>query len=91
VDWDSALRENAGRTNPLGLFDLNRNIRAVGRAYKQLIADWRNVLPTQSVCLRVPVVLPNGAEVEQQEKIQQQMIERNSYPRTEPSSPNRHS
>jgi hypothetical protein len=27
----------------------------VGRAYKQLIADWRNVLPASSVCLVVPV------------------------------------
>src|ERR1051325_1087483 len=55
VDWDIALREDKGTVNPLGLFDLNRNIRAVGKAYKQLIADWREVLPTQSVCLRVPL------------------------------------
>ena len=56
VDWDTALREDNGRVNPLGLFDLDRNIRAVGRAYQALIAAWREVLPTQSVCLRVPVV-----------------------------------
>jgi hypothetical protein len=37
---------------------LDRKIRPVGRAYKQLIKDWREVLPTQSVCLRVPVVPP---------------------------------
>jgi beta-glucosidase/6-phospho-beta-glucosidase/beta-galactosidase len=55
VDWDIALRENKGTINPLGLFDLQRNIRPVGAAYKQLIADWRNVLPTQSVCLVVPI------------------------------------
>jgi beta-glucosidase/6-phospho-beta-glucosidase/beta-galactosidase len=55
VDWDIALREDKGTVNPLGLFDLNRNIRAVGKAYKQLISDWREVLPTQSVCLRVPL------------------------------------
>src|SRR5690606_34168321 len=55
VDWDTALRENNGRVNPLGLFDLDRKIRKVGEAYKQLIADWRQVLPTQSVCLQVPV------------------------------------
>jgi beta-glucosidase/6-phospho-beta-glucosidase/beta-galactosidase len=56
VDWDSALRENNGRVNALGLFDLDRNIRAVGKAYKQLIEDWRHVLPTQSICLTVPIV-----------------------------------
>ena len=55
VDWDTALRENNNNVNPLGLFDLNRRIRAVGRAYKQLIYDWKHVLPTQSICLRVPL------------------------------------
>jgi hypothetical protein len=47
--------------NPLGLYDLDRNIRNVGRAYRQLISDWRNVLPTQSLCLTVPVVMPEGS------------------------------
>jgi beta-glucosidase len=58
IDWDSALREEAGHVNPLGLYDLHRNIRPVGRAYQQLMRDWAEVLPTQSVCLRVPVVRP---------------------------------
>lgn len=58
VDWDSALREDNGRVNALGLYDLDRNIRPVGEAYKKLIASWCKVLPTQSVCLRVPVVSP---------------------------------
>lgn len=34
-------------------------IRSVGRAYKQLIASWHYVLPAQSVCLTVSVVLPS--------------------------------
>ena len=37
VDWDTALREQNGNVNPLGLYDLDRNIRNVGRAYKKLI------------------------------------------------------
>jgi beta-glucosidase len=45
--------------NPLGLFDLNRNIRKVGEAYKKLIHDWRDVLPVQSECLAVPLVPPS--------------------------------
>ena len=65
VDWDSALRENNGTINPLGLFDLNRNIRAVGKAYKQLITEWRDVLPTQSVCLTVPIKYPDSGQTEQ--------------------------
>jgi len=61
VDWDTALREQNGTVNPLGLFDLDRKIRPVGQAYKQLIQDWRDVLPAQSVCLVVPVVPPSHA------------------------------
>jgi hypothetical protein len=59
VDWDTALREDNGRANPLGLYDLDRKIRPVGEAYKKLIADWQDVLPTQSVCLRVPIMMPH--------------------------------
>ncbi len=61
IDWDTALRVPNGNVNPLGLFDLERKIRPVGEAFKQLIADWRNVLPTQSMCLTVPVVMPDQA------------------------------
>jgi beta-glucosidase len=60
VDWDTALREKNERVNPLGLFDLDRKIRPVGRAFQQMIADWRDVLPTQSLCLIVPVVPPDA-------------------------------
>ncbi|MEO6248714.1 MAG: family 1 glycosylhydrolase [Sphingomicrobium sp.] len=59
VDWDTALREQNGNVNPLGLFDLDRNIRNVGVAYKKLIEDWRDVLPASSVCLAVPIVPPS--------------------------------
>jgi beta-glucosidase len=62
IDWDSALREQNGNVNALGLFDLDRRIRPVGEAYKKLISQWRDVLPTQSMCLTVPVVLPDEAE-----------------------------
>ena len=62
VDWDTALREQNGNVNPLGLYDLDRNIRAVGRAYKKLISDWRDVLPAQSVCLVVPLLPPSRSE-----------------------------
>jgi beta-glucosidase/6-phospho-beta-glucosidase/beta-galactosidase len=58
VDWDSALRENNGNVNTLGLFDLNRNIRKVGIAYRELVKAWMKVLPTQSVCLQVPIAMP---------------------------------
>lgn len=62
VDWDTALREDNGNVNPLGLFDLDRKIRPVGKAFAKLIHDWRYVLPTQSVCLQVPIVMPSEAD-----------------------------
>jgi beta-glucosidase/6-phospho-beta-glucosidase/beta-galactosidase len=62
VDWDTALRENNGRVNPLGLYDLDRNIRPVGRAYRKLIADWTNLLDAQSICLTIPVFNPSEQE-----------------------------
>ncbi len=60
VDWDTALREKNGHVNPVGLYDLKRQIRPVGKAYKNLIKDWSEVLPTESVCLRVPLADFNG-------------------------------
>src|SRR3546814_18412918 len=37
VDWDRALGRALGTVNPVGLFDLNRDVRPVGLAYKPLI------------------------------------------------------
>ena len=84
VDWDSALCENNGNVNALGLFDLDRNIRKVGVAYKKLIADWREVLPTQSVCLQVPIVLPSEHE---EEWAVRQRERANAEPQKEADSP----
>jgi beta-glucosidase/6-phospho-beta-glucosidase/beta-galactosidase len=53
VDWDVGLRESRGVVNPRGLYDMERRIRPVGRQYRKLIAQWRDVLPTESVLLRV--------------------------------------
>ena len=64
VDWDTRLRARTMATcDALGLFDLDRTIRPVGSAYKQLIRDWREVLPAQSLCLTVPIapLEPDGA------------------------------
>jgi beta-glucosidase len=64
MDWDTALREQNGRVTPVGLYDLNRNIRPVGKAYKNLIAEWGEVLPTESVCLQVPIDFSFGEKEE---------------------------
>jgi len=62
VDWDTALREENNRVNPLGLYDLDRNIRRVGRAYRSLIERWSDVLPAESVCLTVPLAFPSETD-----------------------------
>jgi beta-glucosidase/6-phospho-beta-glucosidase/beta-galactosidase len=77
VDWDTALREQNGNVNPLGLYDLDRNIRNVGRAYKQLIEDWRDVLPASSVCLTVPIVPPSQAGGTYSDRLQAEAARRN--------------
>ena len=59
VDWDTALREENNRVHPVGLYDLDRNVRPVGRAFKKLVRDWKVVLPTDSICLQVPVIMPD--------------------------------
>jgi beta-glucosidase/6-phospho-beta-glucosidase/beta-galactosidase len=40
VDWHIELREARGVVNPRGLYDLQRRIRPVGKAYRDLIAAW---------------------------------------------------
>ena len=87
VDWDSALREPNGHVNPLGLYDLDRKIRPVGTAYKQLIKDWCEVLPTQSMCLTVPVVMPKEAEGEHDRDQQARARETNLRPAAAAGSP----
>lgn len=51
VDWDTALRCDDGHINPLGLADLDRKLRPVGEAYRHLIRQWRDILPTESITL----------------------------------------
>jgi beta-glucosidase/6-phospho-beta-glucosidase/beta-galactosidase len=42
IDWSSAMTEPTGLVYPVGLFDLNREPRIVGLAYKHLIDMYRN-------------------------------------------------
>jgi len=55
IDWDTALRERNGHVHAVGLYDLDRKQRPVGAAYAELIRAWRDVLPTQSVVLALPL------------------------------------
>jgi beta-glucosidase/6-phospho-beta-glucosidase/beta-galactosidase len=51
VDWDSALRFDNGNINALGLYDLDRKIRPVGVAYKNLIQQWKAAIEDESYVL----------------------------------------
>jgi beta-glucosidase/6-phospho-beta-glucosidase/beta-galactosidase len=55
VDWDTALREDNGRVNPLGLFDMDRNVRPVGEAYKLLVSNWRDTFPDETFCIHADI------------------------------------
>ncbi len=48
VDWDSALRNDHGNINELGLYDLERKIMPVGEAYKTLIQQWQGIITEES-------------------------------------------
>ena len=48
VDWDSALRNDDGIINELGLFDLDRKIMPVGEDYRELISQWKKILEEES-------------------------------------------
>lgn len=47
VDWDIALREHRGNVNALGLVDLDRNIRPVGEAFRDIVREysWLPIVP----------------------------------------------
>lgn len=63
VDWTEIGRQPrqgpVGQIHPVGLYDLDRKRRPVGDAYRQLIRDWRLLLPAQSICLQMPITLPS--------------------------------
>jgi beta-glucosidase/6-phospho-beta-glucosidase/beta-galactosidase len=42
IDWDNAMLEPIGKVFPVGLFDLNRDVRVVGLAYARLIDMYRD-------------------------------------------------
>src|SRR5205085_11218024 len=56
MDWDTALREDAKRVNPVGLFDLNRKVRKVGKQYRQLVQEWSGFLASEEKVRTLPAL-----------------------------------
>lgn len=48
IDWDIAVSAAIGNVTAVGLFDLNRDLRSVGLAYKQLIEMFRDKVPVEA-------------------------------------------
>jgi beta-glucosidase/6-phospho-beta-glucosidase/beta-galactosidase len=44
MDWDSELSEKKGNVNECGLYDLNRKPRPVSEAYRQLLAEYGQIM-----------------------------------------------
>jgi beta-glucosidase/6-phospho-beta-glucosidase/beta-galactosidase len=53
VDWDSALRDDKGKVNALGLYDMDRKIRPVGKAFRKIIEQWSPVLDKEPFGLQL--------------------------------------
>jgi hypothetical protein len=51
MDWNTALRKDAHFVDTVGLYNLDRKIRKVGKHYRQLIKEWREVLPAGTSAL----------------------------------------
>jgi beta-glucosidase/6-phospho-beta-glucosidase/beta-galactosidase len=51
IDWDSALRREAGNVNTCGLYDLDRKPRAVAEAYRRIIQQWTPALEDEGEAL----------------------------------------
>lgn len=56
IDWATALQRPDGKVDPVGLFDLNRDPRAVGLSFKHLIAMHRDE-PEYRQCAALAQVL----------------------------------
>ena len=44
IDWQHALRVERNDLHAVGLYDLRRRIRPVGVRYKEIVAEWREIL-----------------------------------------------
>jgi beta-glucosidase/6-phospho-beta-glucosidase/beta-galactosidase len=86
MDWDTALREQNNHVNPVGLYDLERKIRPVGEAYQKLIAEWREVLPTQSICLTLPIVPPSEHDEQWARRNREQALAKRDATPTAPAT-----
>jgi beta-glucosidase len=56
IDWQHALRHEHNDLHPVGLYDLQRQIRPVGEAYRSLIANHQHLLTDTKGPRRMDIV-----------------------------------
>jgi hypothetical protein len=44
IDWQHALRVERNDVHAVGMYDLRRRIRPVGVRYREIVAEWREIL-----------------------------------------------
>ena len=48
IDWQHALRVERNDLHPVGMYDLQRRLRPVGKRYQEIVHSWRARLDTES-------------------------------------------
>ncbi len=87
VDWDTrASRGERQRQSRWASTTSTATSARVGKAYKQLIHDWCDVLPTQSVCLVVPIATPVRARRALDRAVPAQTAILDGHPSAQPSN-----
>jgi beta-glucosidase/6-phospho-beta-glucosidase/beta-galactosidase len=49
IDWQHCLRVENNDLHPVGLYDLNRKVRPVGMAYRDIVARWSKIFDAPAV------------------------------------------
>jgi beta-glucosidase/6-phospho-beta-glucosidase/beta-galactosidase len=57
IDWQHALRVENNEVHPVGLYDLSRRIRPVGKEYRDIVARWSRVLQTPAAADRSAIAM----------------------------------
>ena len=58
IDWQHALRVERNDLHAIGLYDLDRKIRPVGRRYKEIVRQWRDVLAEDAPSAAASALVP---------------------------------
>ncbi|HEV2124142.1 MAG TPA: family 1 glycosylhydrolase, partial [Chloroflexota bacterium] len=87
VDWNTALAQDQGVVNPVGLYDLQRRPRAVAAAYREMLKQFGNepLVPySQVLSFYQQAHVPIGSQHAQRGNQQEQQEQQHSRPQPKP-------